>query len=236
MVAHERQPMTDEQVKEIPLDRVRAHWTKAAGYPVNKEAIYHGHADAHEFAACKGKRILEYGCGGGSDTLSMLARGAHVAYADVVHSNVDVTRERVKANGWEERSTPLYLDASATIDLPSGSCDVVTSHGVLHHIVDPLPVLREFHRILKPHGRLLVMLYTEQLEHRLRKEIADNVLRHRLDRFEAFAWATDEKGAPYARSYTRVQGIKFLEDAGFTFESSVDYNRGDFRTFRAARP
>lgn len=228
--------MTDETLKEIPLDRVRAHWTKAAGYPVEKEKVYDRHAEAHEFGSCKGKRVLEYGCGGGSDTLSMLKRGAQVAYADVVHTNVDITKERVKANGWEKQGTPVYLDASSDIDLPDSSCDVVTSHGVLHHIVDPKPVLAEFRRVLKRNGRLIVMLYTEHLEARLQQQILENVARHKLSHAEAFAWATDERGAPYARSYTRQQGIKFLEDAGFKFESSVDYNRGDFRTFRAVRP
>jgi SAM-dependent methyltransferase len=39
------------------------------------------------------------------------------------------------------------------------SFDIVFSHGVLHHVPDILAAQREVHRVLRPDGELVVMLY-----------------------------------------------------------------------------
>src|SRR5581483_1576550 len=45
------------------------------------------------------------------------------------------------------------------LDFPDETFDVVYSHGVLHHTPDIQAALREVHRVLKPGGRAIVMLY-----------------------------------------------------------------------------
>jgi 2-polyprenyl-3-methyl-5-hydroxy-6-metoxy-1,4-benzoquinol methylase len=222
-------------VADIPIERVREAWSRAAGFPVDKERVYSDHAAAQEFELAKGKTVLEYGCGGGSDTLSYLRRGAMVYFADIVHSNVEVTDLRVTSEGFAQFAMPVALNASATIPLPSSMFDIVSSHGVLHHIVDPLPVLKEFLRLLKPEGKLYVMLYTPSLEERCGTKIAGLVLSQRISKEEAFAWCTDGDGAPYARSYSTEEGVGLLQQAGFRVVSSLVYNSGDFRTFRAVK-
>jgi len=39
------------------------------------------------------------------------------------------------------------------------SFDLVYSHGVLHHTPDTAKAIREIHRVLRPGGRAIVMLY-----------------------------------------------------------------------------
>ena len=230
--------------EEIPIDRVRAHWHRAASYPASKETVYSGHAEAQEFEASAGKRVLEYGCGGGSDAMSFLRRGATVVYADVTHGNVDAASRRMVEAGLAgkdasvdaaAKAIPLKLRVSAEIPYPDGTFDLVSAHGVLHHIVDPVSVLKEFHRVLKPNGLLFVMLYTEHLERRFERQIADLMLAQRIGRAEAFGWLTDEKGCPYARSYTTQQGKELLEAGGFRLLKTTDYNRADFRCFKSER-
>src|SRR4030067_2872760 len=77
----------------------REFWKKAASYPESKEDYYPEHAAVQEFNQYTGKRVLEYGCGGGSDALSYLRRGNTVAYLDIVPSNVIVTSPRIEAAG-----------------------------------------------------------------------------------------------------------------------------------------
>src|SRR5690349_9501938 len=48
-------------------------------------------------------------------------------------------------------------EASA-LPLASGACDFVLSSHVLEHMANPLHALREWHRVLKPHGSLLLVL------------------------------------------------------------------------------
>lgn len=223
-------------MKEIPLERVREHWARAADYPADKERVYTGHAEAHEFEQARGKLVLEYGCGGGSDAMSFLRRDARVWYADVVPGNVEAAGKRMCAAGLEAFAYPLPLKQSAAMELlGTETFDIVSSHGVVHHIVEPMPVLREFHRILKPGGLLFLMFYTELLEHKFARRIEELTLRMRIAREEAFGWCTDEEGTPYARSYTVDQGRELLEEAGFRLLRTVDYNRGEFRTFKAVR-
>ena len=214
------------------MERVRAVWTRAASFPADKEAYYPEHARAHDFDSFAEKRVLEYGCGGGSDTASLIRRGAYVFYADVVPSNVAATRARVLASGSAHRAEGLVLERSAAIPLPDESVDAVTSHGVLHHIEEPLPVLAEFRRLLVPSGRLLVMFYTEHLRAHLAGQVAKfRALHPELSGDEAFGWATDGEGVPYARSYTEKEGRELFEAAGFDVVHTVLYNTKMFRTF-----
>jgi len=45
------------------------------------------------------------------------------------------------------------------LDFADNSFDIVYSHGVLHHTPDTSAAIKEVHRVLKPGGRAVVMLY-----------------------------------------------------------------------------
>lgn len=233
----------EEPFDMVTMEQVRRAWTRAQGFPIAKESVYSGHAEAHGFDKEAGNVVLEYGCGGGSDTLSLLRRGCRVYFADVTHSNVEVTRSRVTEAGMIERATGLALDASDRLPIADGILDAVTSHGVIHHIEDPLPVMCEFFRVLKPGGRVYVMLYTEHL--RMRADTAIHTLaRERgLPVEEGFSWFTDGAGTPWAEWYTVEEGRQLLTDAGFENTGYTEYNksaenenRADFRTFAGRKP
>jgi SAM-dependent methyltransferase len=218
----------------IPLDRIRAAWHRAASYPAAKENVYPDHAKVQEFDVHVGARVLEYGCGGGSDAMSYLRRECTVWYADIVPENVAATRRRIEQAGLAKRAYGLILHESATVSLPAAYFDVVNAHGVLHHIEEPGPVLSEFRRLLRPDGLLYAMLYTEQLRAKLDAEVRDLMGDpHRLGEAEAFGWATDGQGVPYARAYTELDGRRLVEAAGFQVVDVMLYNGGDFRTFKA---
>jgi SAM-dependent methyltransferase len=127
------------------------------------------------------------------------------------------------------------LEDSAPIELPDGMFDVVSSHGVLHHIEDPVPVVSEFFRLLKPGGEVYVMLYTERLweEHQPR---LSRLAESGLTPFQAFGWCTDGDGCPYARAYTENEGRALLEAAGFQVWRVFEYFDGRFRTFSGQKP
>ncbi len=223
---------------DIPMGRIREAWRRAASFPADKEGVYPDHAEAQEFDRLRRwDAVLEYGCGGGSDTMSYLRRGCQVNFVDVVPENVECTRRRTRerhagsANGW-------VLEGSAALGFfPDGAFDIVNAHGVLHHIPEPAPVVREFFRVLKRGGRLYAMLYTEALFDRCLPAMRAHMAAHpEVREWEAFAWCTDDVGAPYARAYTEAEGRWLLEDAGFEVRSTFVYNGGDFRTYRATKP
>ena len=222
----------------ITIEQTRKAWVRAANFPANKEQMYPEHAVVQEFDLLGQKNVLEYGCGGGSDTLSYLRRLCRVWYVDVVPENVQRTTERVHMAGYKDRAYPLVLDDSAPIPLGAGYFEVVNAHGVVHHIEDPHTVefvINEFRRLLKADGVVYVMLYTEMLWRRCAARIDALVTSGRCATpEEAFAWTTDGEGAPYARAYTEEEG-RALFSPGFNVLGARVYNNGDFRTFKAVR-
>lgn len=218
----------------MDLIKAREFWACAAGFPVDKEAVYPQHRIAQQFDDIVAKSVLEYGCGGGSDTLSFLRRGNRVYYADIVPGNVQTTSQRVAEAGFTAMARPITLAASDAIPLKDASIDVISSHGVIHHIEEPFAVLLEFHRILKPGGLALIMLYTEKLRADLDPEVARRI-HSGMSEGRAFGEATDGDGCPYARPYTESEGRDLLTNVGFTVTSTYEYVDGKFRTFRGVK-
>jgi ubiquinone/menaquinone biosynthesis C-methylase UbiE len=216
--------------------RTREVWKRAASFPVDKEAYYREHGLVQEFDLHQGKKVLEYGCGGGSDTMSFLRRRCDVTYVDVVASNVSVTADRLRALMFRGPAEGCTLEQGDVLPFPDASFDVVSAHGVLHHIPEAIPVVREFYRVLRPSGLLYVMLYTEGYFKELQPRIAQLQRDKHLSFEEAAGWCTDAEGVPYSRFYTEEQGKGLLEkDADFRVLQAPLWNRGCFRTFKAER-
>jgi SAM-dependent methyltransferase len=96
-------------------------------------------------------KVLDAGCGSGWYAEYLLNRGATVTAFDLNSEFVALTRSRVG-----ERARVLQADLASPLDFAGdGEFDVALSALVLHYLRDWQPVLREFHRILKPRGTLV---------------------------------------------------------------------------------
>jgi len=103
------------------------------------------------------QKVLEIGLGQGAESEQIIRRGAHWSGLDLTHESVDRVRARL-----ELRSLPhdeLRQGSAVSIPWPNDTFDIVFSHGVLHHIPDIHTAQSEIHRVLKPGGTLVVMLY-----------------------------------------------------------------------------
>lgn len=217
-------------------DEARRKWVIAGTFSGSKEEVYPEHGAVQEFDLHRGKKVLEYGCGGGSDTMSFLRRGNETWFADIVAENIKVAIERIGAAGLGCKAHPVPLEYSAPLPLESDFFDVASSHGVLHHIPDADPVIADIFRVLKPGGVVYVMLYTEELWKKCGAVIAERIATGAArDEFHAFCMSTDY-GAPYARKYTEAEGREYLERAGFVVEYAKAWLGGDFRTFKGRKP
>lgn len=117
---------------------------------------------AMRLESAAGLRVLDYGCGIGVEALEFAIAGARVSVADINQSSVDVA-VRVLALGDFTPEHALLLAAESP-HLPPGLplFDVVHMSGVLHHIQDPVPVVREIAGALRPGGELRVMVYSDR--------------------------------------------------------------------------
>lgn len=219
------------------LERSKTVWKVAGGFPADKETVYPAHKQYQEFDAHHGKHVYEYGCGGGSDVMSYLRRGNHVTASDIVPYNLEITKQRIIEAGLPISMVGLVLlENSYPLPFEDDVFDVVSSHGVLHHIINVKPVVAELFRVTKPGGLLYNMIYTEFLWERHKPIIDRLVLERGIDKYEAFAWCTDGEGTPYARPYTSDEWCLVLEEAGWTV---LDYNlwleEGLFCTYKATK-
>ena len=100
-------------------------------------------------------RILDVGCGQGSITtdLAQLVPDGDVLGIDISQTFIDGALNLAK-----ERKIPnaefKVMDANDLSSLPEQSFDVVHEHQVLLQVPDPIHILRELRRVLKPSGIL----------------------------------------------------------------------------------
>lgn len=111
-----------------------------------------------------GKRLLDVGCGLASFPTFLARRFEQVTVFDVNARAIDYQcdlRRRLRLDNYEVCRPPELTSAytkRATLPVPDGACDIVTSISVLEHIDDDRFALREMVRVLKPEGRIILMV------------------------------------------------------------------------------
>jgi ubiquinone/menaquinone biosynthesis C-methylase UbiE len=104
----------------------------------------------------KEKLSLEIGCGIGYDSRYMAKKGAKVISLDLSFNNAYLALKGMHLLGLLGRS--ICADAER-LPFKDNIFDVVYSFGVLHHTPDTQSAINEIHRVLKPDGKSVVMLY-----------------------------------------------------------------------------
>ena len=108
------------------------------------------------FGKFRGARLLEIGCGMGTDLLQFARGGARCTGVDLTPRSVEITRHRFRLYGMDGA---FMIADGERLPFASESFDVVYSNGVLHHTPDTAGAFREVHRVLRPGGVARVMLY-----------------------------------------------------------------------------
>jgi len=101
-------------------------------------------------------RLLEIGCGMGTDLLQFARGGARCTGIDLTPRSIEITRHRFRLYDAEGA---FMISDGEHLPFRDESFDVVYSNGVLHHTPDTAGAIREVHRVLRPGGTAKVMLY-----------------------------------------------------------------------------
>ena len=147
------------------------------------------------------KRVLDYGCGVGVEALQF-APSNKVWVADIVPANLKVAQRLFALSDYELAGSfvltekPPFIKATEKFD-PDSAFDVIHCSGVLHHIVDPVPVVHEMAGWLTDRGELRLMLYSDKAwlaatgEYPPPEDVTDHPLREKFVRtFDAVGdWA-----------------------------------------------
>jgi ubiquinone/menaquinone biosynthesis C-methylase UbiE len=106
-----------------------------------------------------GREVLDIGCGGGAQDALFRRYGANM-------SSVDISRERALSAahklGMVREGSGFAAQADGErLPFKDGVFDVVYSNGVMHHSESTEAMIAEAHRVLKPGGRIVMMLYAK---------------------------------------------------------------------------
>jgi SAM-dependent methyltransferase len=118
---------------------------------------------ATRVAARGGERVLDVACGTGRLALDLaraVGPGGSVVGVDLSAAMVDAARRRVAAHGIGN-AVFEGMDAEA-LALPDASFDVVVCALGLMYMPDPRQALREMARVLRPGGRIAVVVWGDR--------------------------------------------------------------------------
>jgi ubiquinone/menaquinone biosynthesis C-methylase UbiE len=226
----------------VPIDAVRAYWDarpcnvrhspKPAGtreyfdeVEARKYLVEPHIPHFAEFGKWAGKRVLEVGCGLGTDTVNFARAGARVTAVDLSSSSLDLARRRAEVFGLSDRVQFVQANAEElSTAVPVEPYDLVYSFGVVHHSPHPEDALRQMRRYLAPDGTAKVMVYN-----RHSWKVLAVVLRDGHGRFWRLAdlvarSSEAQSGCPVTYTYTPRTARAMLESTGFrVVETKVEH-------------
>lgn len=102
-------------------------------------------------------RLLDLGCGPGGIALKLARRLPELAVfgADYSLNMIRAARRAAAEQGLSGRARFFVADANR-LAFPDATFDFVLSNSVLHHLHDPVRVLKEMARVVRPEGVVLV--------------------------------------------------------------------------------
>lgn len=162
------------------------------------------------------RKVLEVGCGLGTDLAQFALAGAETHGVDLTPRHLELAQRNFRVRGLTGR---FSRQDAAALSFPDHTFDAVYSFGVLHHIPDVERCVAEIHRVLKPGGRFMVGLYYRwSAFHLFHKLLYEGVARGGLLRlgYQGLL-ATIENGAdgrlikPYVRLYSRGEMDRLLD-------------------------
>jgi arsenite methyltransferase len=104
-----------------------------------------------------GDSLLDVGTGDGLIAFGALERlgpAGQVIFSDISQDLLDHCRQAAAAEGLLDRCRFVLASADSLIGVADASVDVLTTRSVLIYVKDKATALREFHRVLKPGGRV----------------------------------------------------------------------------------
>lgn len=155
-----------------------------------------------EFERWKGKRVLEIGCGIGTDAVNFARAGAKYTGIDLSAESIALAKKRFEVYGLEGEFFEYNAeDLNIAFD-PHEKFDLIYSFGVIHHAPRPPKIVKCLPGLLAPGGEVKVMLYA--------KNSWKNILINAgWDQPEA------QDNCPQAVTYTKPEAEDLFFDAGF---------------------
>jgi 2-polyprenyl-3-methyl-5-hydroxy-6-metoxy-1,4-benzoquinol methylase len=172
-----------------------------------------------DFEKWRGKRVLEIGCGIGTDTINFARAGARVTAVDLTENSLQVARQRAAVFGLQDRIQFVHANAEELRkSVPVEPYDLIYSFGVIHHTPRPDRVLEELRSYMTPATSVRIMVYNRWSWKVLWILCVHGKFRFwKLNRLIA-GYSEAQTGCPVTYSYSRTSGRRWLESHGLRVE------------------
>jgi len=116
--------------------------------------------DFADFEQWRGKRVLEIGCGIGTDATNFARAGADYTGVELSSESLALAEKRFEVFGLKG---DFYQGNAEDLGsfCPKQSFDLVYSFGVIHHAPDPGKIVEGVKQYLAPDGEFRLMLYAK---------------------------------------------------------------------------
>src|SRR5467141_4430923 len=113
-----------------------------------------------EFPRWRDKRVLEIGCGIGTDTMNFARNAASVTAVDLSEKSLEMARKRAEVYGLADRIR-FYHGSAEQMEqgVPPQTFDLIYSFGVIHHTPHPERVLEQLGSYSRPGTTVKFMVY-----------------------------------------------------------------------------
>jgi ubiquinone/menaquinone biosynthesis C-methylase UbiE len=111
-----------------------------------------------DFDAYRGKNLLEVGCGVGIDLVRFARGGAKVTGIDLSKTAIDLACKNIEQSG---QNADLRVMNGECMQFADNTFDIVYAHGVLQYTANPTKMIAEIHRVLRPGGESIMMVYNK---------------------------------------------------------------------------
>jgi ubiquinone/menaquinone biosynthesis C-methylase UbiE len=128
-----------------------------------------------DFDGYKGKNLLEVGCGAGIDLVRFARGGANVTGIDLSKTAIDLACKNFEQS---ERNADLCMMNGECMQFADNTFDVVYAHGVLQYTADSAKMITEIHRVLRPGGEAIMMVYNKHSWLNLMRNVTNVPLEH----------------------------------------------------------
>jgi 2-polyprenyl-3-methyl-5-hydroxy-6-metoxy-1,4-benzoquinol methylase len=247
--------MSEHTFEQVPIEQVRNYWdrrpcnirhsTKPPGSreyfdDVERRKYF---VEPHiprfaEFPRWANKRVLEIGCGIGTDTINFARHGARVTAVDLSEKSLEMARKRAEVYGLADRIQFCHGSGESLNDiLPAESYDLVYSFGVIHHTPRPERVLEQIRNYVHAGSSVKVMVY-----HRRSWKVFNILMTYGKGRFWRLAevvarHSEAETGCPVTYTYTKRELRDLLARHGFRVaqmevEHIIPYRIRDYVEYR----
>ncbi|MCJ1440412.1 MAG: hypothetical protein MMC23_000895 [Stictis urceolatum] len=163
----------------------------------------------------QGSKLLDAGCGVGHVALHFASRGGHkIQCIDIVSRHIAKAKYSIKRAGMADAVSAQIADYHHLEAFPDASLDGIYTMETFVHSTDPLAVLREFRRLLRPGGRLVMHEYESRALDKAPKDLV-----------AAWRKVNDYAAMPANDTFEDGTLLELLREAGFTNTKSKDLSK-----------